>query len=105
MTKARCWVERGAETGDIDLLFEYAASLSRPENTWGYKVNYIKSHALMSLMLELNGGGDILKYAESELKKTSQHMTPAQLEESKKFSEHWKLTHPPLSFFPDKLGY
>jgi len=31
-------------------------------------------------------------------------MTAEQIEESKIVAKEWKATHPPLSFFPDKLG-
>ncbi|MFJ5283777.1 hypothetical protein ACIP66_07975 [Pseudomonas sp. NPDC088429] len=31
-------------------------------------------------------------------------MTPEQIEAAKKFAQEWASSHPPLSFFPDKLS-
>ena len=32
-------------------------------------------------------------------------MTPEQIEQAKTFAQEWKATHPPLSYFPEKLGF
>jgi hypothetical protein len=57
------------------------------------------------LLLELDGGGDAKIYAEDVLPEIGAKMTPEQIEEAKAFAEEWKASHPPLSFFPDKLGF
>ena len=28
-----------------------------------------------------------------------------QIEQAKAFAQEWKATHPPLSYFPEKLGF
>ncbi|OQR27464.1 hypothetical protein BWR15_30550 [Pseudomonas sp. T] len=103
--EARLWLKKGAETGDATMFSEYAYSFSDPENRFGIQVDYTKSYGLMSLLLELNGGGGKLAFTEEQLPKIAAHLTPAQIEEAKKIGAEWKSTHPPLSFFPDKLGF
>jgi hypothetical protein len=34
----------------------------------------------------------------------AEKMTPEQIEQSKIVAQEWQATHPPLSFFPDKLS-
>jgi hypothetical protein len=57
------------------------------------------------LLKELDGGGGVESYVEYMLPKIAAKMTPEQIEQAKKFAEEWEATHPPLSFFPHKLGY
>jgi hypothetical protein len=57
------------------------------------------------LLLELDGGGDAKVYAEDVLPEIGAKMTPEQIEEAKAFAQEWKASHPPLSFFPEKLGF
>lgn len=99
------WIKKGAEAGDASIFSDYAYSFSDPDNRWGIPVDYVKSYGLMSLLLELNGGGGMLVFVEGELPRIATHLTPEQIEQAKKIATEWKATHPPLSFFPDKLGY
>lgn len=39
-----------------------------------------------------------------KLPKIAAKMTQTQIAEATAFAQKWKDTHPPLSFFPDKLG-
>jgi hypothetical protein len=39
-----------------------------------------------------------------KLPKIAAKMTKTQIAEATAFAQKWKATHPPLSFFPDKLG-
>lgn len=98
------WIKKGAEAGDASMFSDYAYSFSDPDNRWGIPVDYVKSYGLMSLLLELNGGGGMLVFVEGELPQIATHLTPEQIEQAKKIAAEWKATHPPLSFFPDKLG-
>lgn len=104
-SSAKAWILKGAEAGYTSTFSEYAYALSNPKNRWGIETNYVKSYGLMSLMLELNGGGNILEFTQETLKKIATHLTPEQIEQAKKIGAEWKATHPPLSFFPGKLGY
>ncbi|MCG8906952.1 sel1 repeat family protein [Pseudomonas sp. DP-17] len=103
MNEAREWLKKGAEAGYTVSFGEYAVSFSLPDNPWGISEDFVKSYGLMSLLLELNGGGTSLRFAQSELPRIAKHLTPEQIEEAKKIGAEWKATHPPLSYFPDKL--
>lgn len=105
LSSASIWLKKCAETGYETGLSDYAYSLSEPGNRWGIPTDYVKSYGLMSLMLELNGGGNVLVFINGELPRIAKHLTPEQIEEAKKIGAEWKATHPPLSFFPGKLGY
>jgi len=37
-------------------------------------------------------------------RESPQKMTAEQIEAAKKFSKEWAASHPPLSFFPEKLS-
>lgn len=105
MEGGREWLKMGAETGYAKMLGDYAYSFSAPDNRWQIPVDYVKGYALMSLLLELNGGGTTGRFAQDEMPRITAHLTPEQIEEAKKIAAEWKATHPPLSYFPDKLGY
>lgn len=105
LKNSQIWLKKGAETGYESMFGDYAYSLSDPGNRWGLETDYVKSYGLMSLMLELNGGGNVLEFTQETLKKIATHLTPEQIEQAKKIGVEWKATHPPLSFFPGKLGY
>ncbi len=65
----------------------------------------MKGYGLISLLLELDGGGGAKEYAEDILPEIAAKMTPEQIEQAKTFAQEWKATHPPLSYFPEKLGF
>ncbi|WP_447749385.1 tetratricopeptide repeat protein [Pseudomonas nicosulfuronedens] len=102
---ARRWIIKSAEAGYTSTFSEYAYGMADPENRWGIPIDYTKSYGLISLLLELNGGGEMLPFAKSVLPRIAKHLTPEQIEEAKKIGEEWKATHPPLSYFPQKLGF
>lgn len=102
--EARYWLKEAAKSGFVGSLSDYAIFKSKPDNRYEIPVNLIESHGLLSLLLELNGGGDMLPLAERELPKIASQMTPEQLEKAKAFARDWKAAHSPLSYFPDKLG-
>ncbi|WP_448680970.1 tetratricopeptide repeat protein [Pseudomonas nicosulfuronedens] len=99
------WLIKCVGTGRVGCYSEYAANLSDPSNEFGFPVDYLKSYALMLLLLDLNGGGTSKAFAEGELPKIAAHLEPQQLDEAELLADKWKSTHPPLSYFPDKLGY
>lgn len=105
LASSRYWLQKGAESGYTSMFGEYAVSFSLPDNPWGIEVDYVKSYGLMSLLLELNGGGTSQSFAESELPRIAKHLNSEQFERAEKIGAEWKATHPPLSFFPGKLGY
>ena len=102
---ARYWLKKGAETGYTVPFFEYAYFLSDPNNPLNLPVDLVASYGLMSLLLELDGGGDMLPLAKDELPRIAAQMTPEQIKQAEAFAKEWKATHPPLSYFPEKLGF
>ena len=102
---ARYWLRKGAETGHTVAFSNYALFLSDPNNPLRLPVDLVESYGLMSLLLELDGGGDMLPLAKDELPRIAAQMTPEQIEQAEAFAKEWKATHPPLSYFPGKLGF
>lgn len=105
MAAARALLIKIAETGDALAIGSYGAYLSHTPNTLDYPLDLVKGYGLMSLLLELDGGGGSKEYAERKLPKIAAKMTPEQIEQAKAFAQEWKATHPPLSYFPEKLGF
>ncbi|WP_139835001.1 tetratricopeptide repeat protein [Pseudomonas sp. B35(2017)] len=100
----RHWLAIAAETGDQAAISNYGAYIAHTPDKVGYPLDLIKGYALFTLLGELDDSGGIGRYVERKSEEIREKMTPAQIEESKILAEQWKATHPPLSFFPDKLG-
>ncbi|MBP5952879.1 tetratricopeptide repeat protein [Pseudomonas sp. P42] len=101
----RHWLEVAANTGYQDAVATYGAYIAHTPNKVEYPLDLIKGYALTSLLKELDGGGNIQVYVDEMLPEIAEKMTAAQIEEAKKYAAEWKSTHPPLSFFPEKLGF
>ena len=104
MEGVRHWLEIAAKTGYQDAVSSYGAYLSHTPDKVGYPIDLIKGYALVSLLKELDGGGNVQIYVEGKLPLISEKMTPEQITEANRFAKEWKATHPPLSFYPEKLG-
>jgi len=104
MEGVRHWLEIAAKTGYQDAVSSYGAYLSHTPDKVGYPIDLIKGYALVSLLKELDGGGNVQVYVEGKLPLISEKMTPEQITEANHFAKEWKATHPPLSFYPEKLG-
>ncbi|MFG0585432.1 tetratricopeptide repeat protein [Pseudomonas sp. zjy_9] len=102
---ARYWLEMAAKKGSQAAVGSYGAYLAHTPDQLGYKLDLAKGYALVSLLQELDGGGGIEEYVTDKMEAISAKMTPKQIEQAKAFAEEWKATHPPLSFFPPKLGF
>ncbi|AUG44186.1 sel1 repeat family protein [Pseudomonas chlororaphis] len=100
----RNWTEKAAEAGYTEGVFGYGYSLSGKYPEQGFPLDLVKSYALLSLLLELDGGGSAKDAAEYVLPKIKEKMTQLQITEAEKMSSVWKASHPPLSFFPFKLS-
>ncbi len=93
------WVEKAARTGSASGLYNYAMFFIR-----GQQQDLVKGYGLMSLFLEMDGGGYPNKtVAERRLSSITTQMTPEQIERALEFAEEWKAAHPPLSYFPHIL--
>ncbi|MGP0172103.1 tetratricopeptide repeat protein [Pseudomonas sp. NCHU5208] len=101
----RYWMEEASKLGYVDAVSSYAAYVAHTPDLLGYELNLVKGYALTYLLKELDGGGNMQVYVDDTLPEIAAKMTPDQIEQAKVFAKEWKATHPPLSFFPDKLGY
>ncbi|KRV02463.1 Uncharacterised protein [Pseudomonas aeruginosa] len=105
METARYWIEEAAKTGFKSGVSSFGAYLGHAPAKFGFPLDVVKGYGLISLLRELDGGGNVQVYVDEVLSEIAAKMTPEQIEEAKAFAEEWKASHPPLSFFPDKLGY
>jgi uncharacterized protein len=101
----RHWMEEASKLGYVDAVSSYGAYVAHTPDLLGYPLDLIKGYALIYLLQELDGGGNMQVYVEDTLPEIAAKMTPEQIEDAKVFAKEWKSTHPPLSFFPDKLGF
>jgi TPR repeat protein len=100
----RHWLVIAAETGDQAAISNYGAYIAHSPDKIGYPLDLVKGYALYSLLKELEDNGGIGRYVERKSDEIREKMTPKQIEESKIAAKEWRETHPPLSFFPEKLG-
>ncbi|AHZ67379.1 hypothetical protein OU5_0300 [Pseudomonas mandelii JR-1] len=100
----RHWNEQAALAGYASTVYGHGSDLAHEPDKYGFPFDIIKGYALVYSLRELDGGGGIQARVESKLPKIAAKMTPEQIIEAKEFAQKWKITHPPLSFFPDKLS-
>lgn len=101
---ARHWIKKAAELGYESGVTSYGAYLAHTPAQFDFELDLIKGYAITSLLKELDGGGNIQAYVEEALPEIAKKMTPEQIKDAEKFAIEWKSSHPPLSFFPDKLS-
>ncbi|MCU1771305.1 tetratricopeptide repeat protein [Pseudomonas sp. 13B_3.2_Bac1] len=101
---ARHWIKVAAEKGYESGVTSYGAYLAHAPERFGFELDLVKGYALTSLLKELNEGGSMQSYVEEVLPEIAEKMTPDQIKEAENFAAQWKNSHPPLSFFPDKLS-
>ncbi|WP_085707689.1 tetratricopeptide repeat protein [Pseudomonas sp. B35(2017)] len=99
----RYWLQAAAETGDQKAISSYGSYIAHAPDQVGYPLDQVKGYALISLLKELDGGGAIQDFVQDTLEEIGSKMSAEQIEQSKAVAREWKATHPPLSFFPDKL--
>ena len=100
----RHWIKVAAEKGYESGVTSYGAYLAHAPERFGFELDLVKGYALTSLLKELNEGGSMQSYVEEVLPEIAEKMTPDQIKEAENFAAQWKNSHPPLSFFPDKLS-
>ncbi|QXI18109.1 tetratricopeptide repeat protein [Pseudomonas hamedanensis] len=105
LEQARYWVEKAALKGYEAGVYNYGYFLAVDPEALGFTEDKVKGYALISLLKELNGGGSIQTDIEETLPQIAEKMTPTQIQEAEEFAAKWKDTHPPLSFFPEKIGF
>jgi len=102
----RYWLRQAAQAGHVSGLFNYAMIFIDRYQEQKQEEDLIKGYGLISLLLELDGGGSLNKpVVEWELARIAEEteMTPEQIEQAQRFAAEWKASHPPLSFFPHIL--
>lgn len=106
MDGARKWTRKASEAGLEGAITNYAAYLAHEPDMLGYPLDLVKVYGLIYVLGELNGGGWTSTYVKNMRPRIAAKMTPDQIEEAEElFAEEWKATHPPISFFPNKLGW
>ncbi|AZV27079.1 hypothetical protein CT157_14035 [Pseudomonas syringae] len=105
LDQARYWVERAASMGYEAGVYNYGYFLAVDSEALGFKEDKVKGHALISLLKELDGSGTTQADIEEALPQIEETMTSSQIKEAEKYAAEWKSTHPPLSFYPEKLGF
>jgi TPR repeat protein len=100
----RHWLELAVDTGYQAAVSSYGAYISHTPDKLDYPLDLVKGYALFSLLKDLDGGGGIKRFVEKKSDSIAEKMTPEQIEQSKVVAQEWQATHPPLSFFPDKLS-
>jgi TPR repeat protein len=101
----RQWLELAARSGYQVAVSSYGAYISHTPDKLDYPLDLVKGYALFTLLKDLGDAGGIGRYVERKGEEIREKMTPAQIEDSERIAKEWKTTHPPLSFFPDKLGF
>ncbi|VVN06991.1 tetratricopeptide repeat protein [Pseudomonas fluorescens] len=101
----RSWNEKAADSSYVEGVFGYASYIGEENSKYGFAFDPIKSYALLSNLLELNGGGNVVRDVNDTLPSIEKNMSKEQIGKAKELAKTWKANHPPLSFFPDKLGY
>lgn len=99
----RFWYQKAAESGYTEAVFGYGSYLAKNPSEIGFPYDPVKSYAIISTLLELDGGGGVKEFAEDLLAEIAPKLTSEQIAQATKMSVEWKKTHPPLSYFPDKL--
>ena len=101
----RNWNEKAADSSYVEGVFGYASYIGEENSKYGFAFDPIKSYALLSNLLELNGGGNVVRDVNDTLPDIEKNMSKEQIEKAKELAKTWKANHSPLSFYPDKLGY
>jgi hypothetical protein len=100
----RHWNEQAALISYATTVYGYGSDLAHEPDTYGFPYDVVKGYALIYLLKELDGGGGMDANVNDKLPKIAAKMTAEQIDEATEFAKKWKATHPPLSFFPEKLS-
>ncbi|MFJ2484632.1 tetratricopeptide repeat protein [Pseudomonas sp. NPDC087639] len=105
LSSFRIWNEKAAASSYVSGVFGYAYYIGEKEPKYGFTSDPVTSYALLLNLLELDGGGNVINNVNDTLPEVEKNMSKQQIESAKELAKTWKANHPPLSFFPDKLGY
>jgi len=102
----RYWIEKAAKTGHASSIYSYGALLLDLYHEHDNEEDLVRAYGLISLLLELDGGGSPNKgAAEWKLAEIAEQtkITADQIAQAQAFAEQWRASHPPLSFFSEVL--
>lgn len=99
---AQHWLLRGVEIAFAPSVANYAISLEDGKY-YNFSPDLITAYSLNLLLTELDGGASMKETALYAIKNLSSRLTPNEIETAKIRAEHWRVAHPPLSFYPSKL--
>jgi TPR repeat protein len=105
LEEARHWLETAANTGYEKAVYSYGYFLGVDPSAIEIKEDLVKGYALIKTLKVLTGGGNVQEYVDDALPQITAKMSPEEVAKADALAEHWSKTHPPLSFFPDKLTY
>lgn len=100
----RYWNEQAALVGNAESVYNFGSYLAHEPDTFGFPYDPVKAYSLVSLLRILDGGGGMKVNVEYKLPIIAAKLTSSQISEAKELSKKWALSHPPLSFFPEKLS-
>jgi TPR repeat protein len=100
----RHWNEQAATAGYAESVYGYGSYLAHEPDTYGFPYDPVKGYSLVSSLSILDGGGGMQENVEYKLPLIAAKLTPAQISEAHEQTKKWTATHPPLSFFPEKLS-
>jgi TPR repeat protein len=102
---AAYWLKKSAESGYIDAMGNYALSIAHLPDNLGYTKNLVEAYGLAYLMSKLEGGGTGAEDGKMILPDIAEKMSEQEIKQGLLFSEEWKKTRPPLSYFVPVYGY
>lgn len=100
----RHWNEQAAVTGYAESIYGYGSYLAHEPDTYGFPYEPVQGYSLIHSLSILDGGGGMQENVKYKLPLIASKLTPSQILEAKEQLKKWISTHPPLSFFPDKLS-
>lgn len=100
----RHWNERAASASYADAVYGYGSYLAHEPNTYDFPYDPVKGYSLVLSLSILDGGGDMIENVDYKLPLIAAKLTELQILQAKKLSEEWTASHPPLSFYPDRLS-
>ena len=100
----RSWNEKAAGLGYVDAILRCGGGLAGIPETYTFKEDLVRAYGLISTLSELDGGGGMQENVSYLIPKISAKMSSSDIQQGKEYAKNWKSSHPPLSFFRDKLG-
>ena len=79
----RFWNEKAADSSYVEGVFGYASYIGEENSKYGFTFDPVKSYALLSNLLELNGGGNVIRDVNDTLPDIEKNLSKEQLKKAK----------------------